>query len=93
MRCINLECCGKDKHILYKKVMDMKRKDERSAALVDEIYRVQAAITSARDALDECRNPLLLEATAYELKYLQAKQSYLFDMARQNECTGLKFFK
>ncbi len=73
--------------------MDMKRKDERNAALVDEIYRVQAAITSARDALDECQNPLLLEATAYELKYLQAKQSYLFDMARQNECTGLKLFK
>lgn len=71
----------------------MKRKDEHSTALVDEIYRVQAAITSARDALDECQNPLLLEATAYELKYLQAKRSYLFDMARRSGSTGSKLFK
>ncbi|MBS7315378.1 MAG: DUF2508 family protein [Clostridiaceae bacterium] len=71
----------------------MKRKDESGAALAEELYRVQAAIVSAREALDVCLNPLLLEATAYELKYLQAKQAYLFDLARQNGCTGAKLFQ
>ncbi len=71
----------------------MKQKKEPNSALVTEIYRVQSAIASARDALDTCQNPLLLEATAYELKYLQAKQSYLFDMARQSACTGSRLFK
>ena len=47
----------------------MKQKKEPNSALVTEIYRVQSAIASARDALDTCQNPLLLEATAYELKY------------------------
>ncbi len=73
--------------------MVMRGKREKEIALVEEIYRVQAAMRAARRDLDVCRNPRLLEAAAYELKYLQAKHAYLFEMARETACTGSKIFR
>lgn len=74
----------------------MKRKNaalKQSDTLVREIYSVQNSISEARNSLRECGNPLLMEATAYEIKYLQAKYSYLLDIARRDECSGLRIFR
>jgi hypothetical protein len=49
----------------------------------DELLRVREAIDSACAVLDECRDPRLFEAAAYELKYLRARQDWLFEAARR----------
>lgn len=66
----------------------MKAQKNRNAALVEEIRRLQEAMEQARARLDGSRDPRLLEAGAYELKYLEARQSWLFALARESACTG-----
>ena len=51
-------------------------------AMEEELARLRVAIGRARSALEEAGHPRLLEAAAYEMKYLEARRAYLLEQAR-----------
>lgn len=68
-----------------------KKKDETAKALISQINAVAGSLKRANGALSCCQDPLLLESTVYEIKYLETRYAYLIKKARENNVSVQNF--
>ena len=68
-----------------------KKKDEAAKALISQIHSIAGSLKKANGALACCQDPLLLESTIYEIKYLETRYAYLLKKARENNISVQKF--
>ena len=61
--------------------------------LLGAIAETRRAIELARTAFENTSEPELVDATAFEIKALEARYSYLLRLAREQGCDNFTVFK
>ena len=70
-----------------------RRKNRLNSEIISQINDVSGALARANRSLDECGDPLLMEANVYQIKYLKAKYAYLMKTAKENGVCDETFSK